>query len=80
MSAYKRDFHKSAKKSYRDKLRSSYRRGYDQGFADARGYDRAIGSYVSAGIGYYNGMKGYRKSENARRAVERSKPYKDRRG
>ena len=67
------------RRSYRDKLRSSYRRGYDRGFADARGYDRAIGSYVSAGIGYYNGMKGYRKNENARRAVERNKPYKDRR-
>lgn len=65
-----------SKRTYGDRLRSSYERGYTQGFNDALNHDRAPGSHAAAAVGYYKGIKGRNKTEGAKRTLNKYTPSK----
>ncbi len=74
----KQDRGSDSKRSYGDKLRSSYDRGYRQGFNDALNHDRALGAHAAAAVGYYKGIKGRNKTEGAKKTLNKYTPSKGR--
>ena len=67
-----------SKRPYGNKLRSSYDRGYTQGFNDALNHERAFGAHAAAAVGYYKGIKGRHKTDGARKTIDRYTPRKGR--
>ena len=65
-----------SERTYGDKLRSSYDRGYRQGFNDALNHERAPGAHAAAAVGYYKGIKGRNKTEGAKKTLDKYTPFK----